>query len=160
MTDREYKDEDGNHVTEQFSLEWAPSEVTEDITTSALPSRLAEDGDHIREYSPVLHDRPVRETPAMAGNGKRFGTNLLPEPISMSLDNTKVYLAAFYGFDTAESMLMRALSTGTVVNGAVFKVQDTQAVTKGKMSVTTDKSRPGDFVIVLAVLRQSGGAKK
>lgn len=136
------------------------SGVREDILTSELPPRLAEDGEHIREYSPVLHDKPVREVPAIGGEGKRFGTNVLPEPLSMSLDNARTYLAAFYGFDAADSMCMRAMATGTVINGAVFKVQDSQARTQGKMSVTTDKSRPGEFVIVLAILKQSGGRKK
>ena len=79
----------------------------------------------------------------------------------MSLDNARACLAAFYGFDTADSMCMRAMAAGAgVVNGEVFKVQDSQARTKGKMSVTTDKSRPGQFVIVLSILRQSGGRRK
>lgn len=139
--------------------DWAPSEVQPDILTSGLPPRLAEDGEHVREYSPVLHDKPVKETPAVS-NGRRFGTNVLAEPLSMSLDNAKVYLAAFYGFDKAESMLMQAFSTGGVINGDKFKVEDTQAKTQGKMAVTTDKSRPGEFVIILSLLKQSGGKRK
>lgn len=137
-----------------------PELTTSDICTSRLTPRLAEDGGHVREYSPVLHDKPVREIPAVASDGKRFGTNVLPEPLSVSLDNARAYLAAFYGFDTADSMCMRALATGGVVNGELFKVTDSQARTKGKMSVTTDKSRPGEFVIVLSILRQSGARRK
>lgn len=150
-------------MTEVRKLHAVPNqgtEVREDISTSAIPPRLAEDGDHIREYSPVLHDKPVREIPAVGTDGKRFGTNVLPEPLSMSLDNARAYLGTFYGFDQADSMLMRAMTTGQVVNGELFKVQDSQATTKGKMSCTTDKSRPGAFVIVLAILRQSGGKRK
>lgn len=137
-----------------------PSQVTEDILTSELPSRIAADGLHLREYSPVLHDRPVTETPAVGSDGKRFGTNVQGEALSMSLDNARVYLAALYGFDTADSMLMRAFSTGTIVNGERFKVQDSQAKTQGKASVTTDKSRPGEFVILVNLLKQSGGRRK
>lgn len=130
-----------------------------DIATADLTPRLGEDGDHIREYSPVLHNLPVREQPAIAAGGRRFGTNVLPEPLSMSAEQARVYLAAFYGFDLADSMIGRAAATGTIVNGTLFKVQDTQASTKGKMSVTTDKSRPGCYVIVLAILKQSGGKR-
>ena len=45
-----------------------PSTATTDIRTSELTARLGEDDDHWREYSAVLHDKPVIETPAQ---GKR-----------------------------------------------------------------------------------------
>jgi hypothetical protein len=131
----------------------------EDIHTSQIPPRLAEDGDHVREYSPVLHDKPVRETPAVGSEGRRFGTNVLPEPISVSVENARWYLAMLYGMDTADSMIGRAASGG-VVNGEKFTVKDSQARTSGKLSVTTDKSRPGMFVLVPHLLRQSGGKRK
>jgi hypothetical protein len=159
MTDFDYESylSEENSTSDDVTIS---SPVTKDITTSALPPRLAADGDHIREYSPVLHDKPVRETPAVGSDGKRFGTNVLPEPISVSLDNARTYLALVYGYDVADSMCMRAMATGRVINGELFKVTDTQARTKGKMSVTTDKSRPGEFVIVPHILRQSGGKRK
>lgn len=136
------------------------SPVQEDIKTSELQPRLAEDGSHIREYSPVLHDKEVRETPAMtADSGRRFGTNVLPEALSMSLDNARAWLAMVYGYDRAGAMLMEALTRGGVVNGGKFKVADSQAKTTGKITVTSDKSRPGEFVIAAHILRQSGGKK-
>lgn len=140
--------------------DWAPSEVQPDILTSEIPPRLAEDGLFIREYSPVLHDKPVKETPAIGSDGRRFGTSLTAEPLSMSLDNARVYLAAFYGFDKAESMLMQALSTGRIINGDKFKTVDSQSKITGKMAVTTDKSRNGEFVLIINLLKQSGGRRK
>lgn len=132
---------------------------SEDIRTAALTPRLAEDGEHIRSYPSVLHDQPVRETPAKASDGKAFGTNVLPEPISVSGDNARWYLAMLYGMDTADSMIGRAMSGG-VVNGEGFKIKDSQATTKGKLSITTDKSRSGMFVLVPHILRQSGARRK
>src|ERR1700757_4111323 len=102
------------------------SPVREDIRTSELPPRLAEDGEHIREYSPVLHDKPVRESMAVGSDGKAFGRNILPEPISVSLENARWYLAIVYGIDAADSMCMRAMTGGGVVSGDKFKVSDTQ----------------------------------
>lgn len=134
--------------------------VREDIRTSQIPPRLAEDGDHIREYSPVLHDKPVRESKAVGFDGKAFGTNILPEAVSMSLGNARWYLALVYGMDTADSMCMRAMTAGGVISGEKFKVTDSQGRTTGKLSVTTDKSRPGEFVIVPHILRQSGAKRK
>jgi hypothetical protein len=136
-----------------------PSQVRTDIRTSEIPPRLAEDGEHVREYSPVLHDKPPREFPARSGN-EVFGTNVLPEPISVSTANARWYLALLYGTDIADKMIGQAFITGGVISGERFKVTDTQARTQGKMSVTTDKSRPGMLVLVPHILRQSGGAKK
>lgn len=133
--------------------------TSQDIRTSEIAPRLAEDGDHWREYSPVLHDKPVREFPAKSGN-EVFGTNVLPEAICVSPDNARWYLAMLYGTDTADKMIGQAFITGAVVSGERFKVIDTQARTQGKLSVTTDKSRPGMLVLVPHLLRQSGGAKK
>lgn len=138
-----------------------PSEQDrKDICTSEIPPRLAEDGDHIREYSPVLHDQPLREIPAVGSDGKKFGTNVLPEAISVSGEQARGWLQLLYGQDVADSMIGRAMATGQVVNGELVKVQDSQARTKGKLSVTTDKSRPGSLVLVPAILRQSGGRRK
>jgi hypothetical protein len=148
-------------IPQQRTGEYPHTPVREDFRTSQVPPRLAEDGDHIREYSPVLHDKPVREFPAVGStDGKAFGTNVLPEPISVSLENARWYLALVYGMDAADSMCMKAMTTGTVVNGERFKVTDTQARTQGKLSVTTDKSRPGALVIVPHILRQSGARRK
>lgn len=130
-----------------------------DLRTSQLTPRLAEDGEHVRSYSPVLHDQPVREFPAKSGN-EVFGTNVLPEPICVDPGNARWYLAMIYGIDTADKMIGRALVTGAVIPGERFKVTDTQARTQGKLSVTTDKSRPGMLVLVPHILRQNGGAKK
>lgn len=135
------------------------SQVTDDIRTSQLAPRLAADGDHVREYSPVAHDRPPREYPAKSGT-EVFGTNVLPESISVSPENARWYLALVYGMDRADAMIGRAVVTQALVEGEKFTVADTQARTKGKMSVTTDKSRPGMLVLVPHVLRQTGGAKK
>lgn len=131
----------------------------EDIRTSVIPPRLAEDGEHVREYSPVLHDKPPREFPARAGK-EVFGTNILPEAVCVSPANARWYLALVYGMDAADRMVSAAFVTGTLVEGAKFTVADTQARTRGKLSVTTDKSRPGMLVLVPHILRQSGGAKK
>lgn len=147
-------------VVRPASEEILTSPVREDIRTSDLTPRLAEDGEHIREYSPVLHDKPVREVPAVARDGKRFGTNVLPESLCVSPDNARSILALSYGFDTADSMVGRAMATGTVVNGEKFTVTDSQAKTKGHWAVTTDKSRPGMLVIIAAILKQSGGRRK
>jgi hypothetical protein len=136
------------------------SPVREDIRTSDIPPRLAADGDHIREYSPVLHDKPLREIPAVGSDGKRFGTNVLPEAVCVSPEQARGWLQLLYGQDVADSMIGRATATGGVVNGELVRVQDSQARTKGKLSVTTDKSRPGSFVLVPAILRQSGGKRK
>ena len=89
-----------------------------------------------------------------------FGTNVLPEPISVSAENATWYLAMLYGKDTADSMVGRASMTGGVINGEKFKVTDSQAKTQGKLSVTTDKSRPGMFVLVPHILRQTGARRK
>jgi hypothetical protein len=136
------------------------SPVREDIRTSQIPPRLAEDGEHVRSYSPVLHDTPLREIPAVDSSGKKFGTNVLPEAISLSGEQARGWLQLLYGQDVADSMIGRALTTPGVVNGELVRVQDSQARTKGKLSITTDKSRPGMFVLVPAVLRQSGGRRK
>lgn len=153
---------DNDRYTEDAELqrEILSSPVREDIKTADIPPRLAGDGDHIREYSPVLHDKPVREVPARGTDNRVFGTNVLPESISVSADNARWYLSMLYGMDTADSMVGRAMLTGTVVNGETFKVQDSQARTKGKLSITTDKSRPGSFVLVPHILRQTGGRRK
>jgi len=138
-----------------------PGKVREDLRSSQIPPRLAEDeGNHIREYSPFLMDKPLREIPAVDSTGKRFGTNVLPEAISMSGEQARGWLQLLYGQDVADSMIGRALTTSGVVNGELVRVQDSQARTKGKLSITTDKSRPGMFVLVPAVLRQSGGRRK
>jgi hypothetical protein len=139
--------------------EISTSKVSEDIRTSQLTPRLAGDGDHVREYPAVVHDRPIREYPAMS-NGERFGTNILPESISVSCENARWYLAFVYGMDTADGMIGRAFATQQLIEGDKFTVTDGQARTKGKLSVATDKSRPGFLVIVPHVLRQTGGAKK
>lgn len=135
------------------------SGIREDIRTSVIPPRLAADGDHIREYSPVIHDKPPREFPARSGD-EVFGTNILPESISVSPDNARWYLAVVYGMDKADAMIGRAVVSQGVVSGERFTVADSQARTKGKLSVTTDKSRPGMLVLVPHILRQTGGAKK
>lgn len=135
------------------------SGVSEDIRTSQLTPRLAADGDHVREYSPVVHDKPPREYPAKSGR-EVFGTNVLPESISVSPDNARWYLALVYGMDRADAMVGKAFITQGLVEGEKFTVADSQARTKGKMSVTTDKSRPGMLVLVPHVLRQTGGAKR
>lgn len=141
------------------SEEIVTSGVREDFRTSIVPPRLAADGDHIREYSPVLHDRPLRETKAVGSDGKAFGTNVLPEAISVSPEQARGWLQLLYGQDVADSMIGRA-TAGGVVSGELVRVQDSQARTKGKLSVTTDKSRPGMFVLVPHVLRQSGARRK
>lgn len=143
------------HVIEQDN-----GKTRTDIKTSEIPPRLAEDGDHIREYSPVLHDKPLREIPAVGQDNKKFGTNVLPEAISLSGAQARGWLQLLYGQDVADSMIGRAMTTGGVVNGELVRVQDSQARTKGKLSITTDKSRPGAFVLVPAILRQSGGRRK
>ena len=135
------------------------SGVSEDIRTSLLAPRLAADGDHVREYSPVVHDKPPREFPAKSGK-ETFGVNILPEGLSVSPDNARWYLALVYGMDKADAMIGRAFVTQGLIEGEKFTVADTQARTKGKLSVTTDKSRPGMLVLVPHVLRQTGGAKK
>ena len=136
-----------------------PTPVREDIRTSELPPRLAEDGDHVREYSPVLHDQPLREFKAVGSDGKAFGTNVLPEAICVSPEQARGWLQLLYGQDVADSMIGRAVA-GKVVSGELVRVQDSQARTKGKLSVTTDKSRPGMFVLVPHILRQSGAKRK
>lgn len=135
------------------------SPVREDIHTADIPPRLAEDGEHIREFPAVLHNQPLREIPAIAAGGRRFGTNVLPEAIAVSAEQARGWLQLLYGQDVADSMIGRAM-TGTIINGELVKVQDSQATTKGKISITTDKSRPGAFVLVPAVLKQSGGKRK
>ncbi len=137
-----------------------PSQVTEDIKTSELEPRLALVDGKPMPYSPVLHDKPLREIPAVGSDGKKFGTNVLPESISMSGEQARGWLQLLYGQDVADSMIGRALATSQVVNGELVRVQDSQARTKGKLSITTDKSRAGMFVLVPAVLRQSGGRRK
>lgn len=146
-------------VPNQQRADIPTSQVSEDIRTSSLAPRLAADGDHVREYSPVVHDRPPREYPAVS-QGETFGTNILPESISVSPDNARWYLAFVYGMDTADMMVGKAFATQQLIEGAKFTVTDGQARTKGKMSVCTDKSRPGMLVLVPHVLRQTGGAKK
>ena len=146
--------------TDDTNVDVQTGKTREDIKTSQIPPRLAEDGDHIREYSPVLHDQPLREIPAVDSSGKRFGTNVLPESISVSGEQARGWLQLLYGQDVADSMIGRALTLPGVVNGELVRVQDSQARTKGKLSVTTDKSRPGMFVLVPAVLKQSGGRRK
>ena len=131
-----------------------------DLRSSQLTPRLAEDGDHVRSYSPVIHDQPVREFPAKDSKGTVFGTNVLPESISVSPDNARWYLAMVYGTDQAEAMIGRALATGQVINGRLMEVADSQARTRGKLSVATDKSRPGMLTLIPHVLRQSGGKKR
>lgn len=135
------------------------SHVTQDIRTSELAPRLAADGDHVREYSAVVHDKAPREFPARSGK-EVFGTNILPEPLSVSPANARWYLALVYGLDKADAMVGKAFITQGLVEGEKFTVTDSQARTKGKLSVTTDKSRPGMLVLVPHVLRQSGGAKR
>lgn len=135
------------------------SGVSEDIRTSQLTPRLAGDGDHVREYPAVVHDRPPREYPAVS-NGERFGTNILPETISVSCDNARWYLAFVYGMDEADGMIGRAFATQQLIEGAKFTVADGQARTKGKLSVATDKSRPGFLVLVPHILKQTGGKKR
>lgn len=137
-----------------------PSPLSQDIRTSQITPRLAEDGNHVREYSPVLHDRPLRELRAVGTDGKAFGTNVLPEAISVSPEQARGWLQLLYGQDVADSMIGRAVASGTVVNGELVRVQDSQARTKGKLSLTTDKSRPGMLVLVPSVLRQSGARRK
>jgi hypothetical protein len=144
---------------EREEVLFVPSAVREDIRTSQIPPRLAEDGEHVREYSPVLHDRAPREFPAKSGN-EVFGTNVLPEPISVTAANARWYLALVYGIDIADKMIGQAFISGAVISGERFRVTDSQARTQGKFSVTTDKSRPGMLVLVPHILRQSGGAKK
>lgn len=139
--------------------EYPHTPVREDIRTSQLTPRLAEDGDHVREYSAVLHDQPLREAKAVGSDGKAFGTNVLPEAISVSPEQARGWLQLLYGQDVADSMIGRA-GTGQVVSGELVRVQDSQARTKGKLSVTADKSRPGMLVLVPHVLRQSGGKRK
>lgn len=146
-------------MNERATEQVTTSGVREDIRTSVIPPRLASDGDHVREYSPVVHDKPPREFPARNGD-EVFGTNILPESISVSPDNARWYLAFVYGMDMADAMIGRAFATQQLIPGAVFAVTDGQARTKGKMSVCTDKSRPGMLVLVPHVLRQTGGAKR
>lgn len=137
----------------------SPVQETTDIKTSALEPRLAFVDDKPMQFSPVLHDQPLREIPAVNTAGKRFGTNILPESICVSAEQARGWLQLVYGQDVADSMLARA-ADGTIINGETFKVQDSQARTAGKISVTSDKSRPGSFVLVPAVLKQSGGKRK
>ena len=141
-------------------VETGASKVTTDIRTSQLAPRLAADGDHVREYSPVVHDKPPREYPARTLKGEVFGTNILPESVSVSPDNARWYLAFVYGMDKADGMIGRALVTQALVEGEKFTVTDSQARTKGKLSVCTDKSRPGMLVLVPHILRQAGGARR
>jgi hypothetical protein len=72
----------------------------------------------------------------------------------MSAESATVWLACFYGFDTAQSMISRALATGTVVNGSDFETVDSQYRIRGKVSVASDKSRPGAIVLFVNLLRQ------
>lgn len=146
-------------MTERASEQITTSGVREDIRTSQIAPRLAADGDHVREYSPVIHDKPPREFPAKSGS-EVFGTNVLPESICVSPDNARWYLAMIYGMDDADAMIGRAFATQALVEGDRFAVADSQARTKGKLSVATDKSRPGMLVLVPHILRQNGGAKK
>ena len=152
-----YQDEEKYGIW--MKTEPANSPVREDIRTSVIPPRLAEDGEHIREYSSVVHDKQPREFPAKSGS-EVFGTNVLPESISVSPANARWYLALVYGMDKADAMIGRAMVTQALVEGEKFTVTDSQARTKGKMSVTTDKSRQGMLVLVPHILRQTGGAKK
>lgn len=148
------------HHKPEISEQVPSSQVTGDIRTSQLAPRLAADGDHVREYSPVVHDRPPREYEAKTRGGEVFGMNILPESISVSPDNARWYLAFVYGMDKADGMIGRAFVTQQLIEGEKFTVTDGQARTKGKLSVTTDKSRPGMLVLVPHVLRQTGGARK
>lgn len=137
----------------------SPVQETADTRTSELEPRLAIVDDKPMQFSPVVHDQPLREIPAVNAAGRKFGTNVLPEAISVSAEQARGWLQLAYGQDVADSMIGRAAGGG-IVNGETFKVQDSQATTKGKISLTTDKSRPGCFVLVPAVLRQSGGKRK
>lgn len=146
---------------QQTTLPAQRTEIQEaaDIKTSELEPRLALVDGKPMPYSPVLHDRPLRETKAVGSDGKAFGTNVLPEAICVSPEQARGWLQLLYGQDTADSMIARA-SAGQMVSGELVRVQDSQARTKGKLSVTSDKSRPGMFVLVPHVLRQSGARRK
>src|ERR1700742_1803824 len=106
------------------SLPVQPTPLREDIRTSQLTPRLAEDGDHVRQYPAVLHDQPLREAKAVGSDGKAFGTNVLPEPISVSPEQARGWLQLLYGQDVADSMIGRATATGDVVSGELVRVQD------------------------------------
>lgn len=149
---------DTNHVPTQVR-ENPHTPVVEDIRTSQLTPRLALVDGKPMPYSPVLHDQPVREFKAVGSDGKAFGTNVLPEAISVSPEQARGWLQLLYGQDVADSMIGRAAG-GQVVSGELVRVQDSQARTKGKLSVTTDKSRPGALVLVPHILRQSGARRK
>lgn len=130
------------------------SEKLSDVRTSQLTPRLAEDGEHIREFPAVHHDRPPIERKLA------FGTSITPEPLSVSAENAGLVLAAVYGYDAALSMISRATATGEVINGQAFKVKDSVAAVTGKWSVTTDSTRDGAFIVFANFLRQSGGRRK
>lgn len=135
-------------------LEGQLSEKLSDIRTSELTPRLAEDGEHIREYPAVHHDREPLERKLS------FGTNVTVEPLSVSRENAGLVLATTYGYDAAYSMVSRAELSGEVINGSTFVVKDSTAKATGKWSVSVDRSREGAFVIWANILRQSGGRRK
>lgn len=141
-------------MTAEVSTEILRAEPADDLRTSRLGERLIEWEGGVLAYSPVIHDRPVRDRKL------KFGRRLMTEPMSVSAENAVVILASVYGFDAAEGLVARALTGDGIVNAPQFENRDTTARTKGSYSLARDKSRTGDAVSLWVVIfKQSGGKR-
>ncbi len=125
--------------------------------TSQMAPLIVEYGDTFLSYPPVVFDAKPARRQAVGRNGRAFGSIEACEPVPMSADNARWVLAAVYGMDSAESMMLRA-DNGEYVFGDKRELagRGSKGKIRGGTNVAADKSRPGNYVIQVIAFVQGG----
>lgn len=127
------------------------------LRTSEMTPLLAVHGDLVLQYAPIQFDAKPERRKAVGKGGRAFGSIETCEAVPVAGDNARWMLAATYGMDAAESMLLRA-DTGEYVFGEKRNLsgRGSKGNIKGGMNVAADKARPGGYVIQVIAFVQGG----